>query len=167
LDPNAVLTKATFLDKTREKNWSVTWHQDRTINVSEKHEVEGYTGWTSKADASSNATSAADVISVKPPEEVNLKTFAIRVHLDEVTESNGALKVIPGSHRKILSDEEIRVIGENSNPTLCTVGVGGVHLMKPLLLHSSSKSTNQKSRRVIHLEFSSAVLPAPLECGEQ
>jgi predicted DNA-binding transcriptional regulator YafY len=168
LDPKAVLTKATFLDKTPENNWYVTWHQDRTISVREQHDVAGYSGWTEKKQGMFDASllEMRPFISVLPPEEVNQKTFAIRIHLDDITEGNGALKLIPGSHKKVLNDEEVRVIGENSNPTVCTLTAGGVHLLKPLVLHCSSKSTTHKSRRVIHLEFSSATLPEPLEWDE-
>ena len=156
IDPDAKFTKAIFFDKTPDQNWYVTWHQDRAINVKEKASVDGYTGWTEKDD----------VISVIPPEEVNQHTFAIRIHLDDTGEHNGALKVIQGSHKRVLSDDEIGVIGSNTNPHVCDVPAGGVHLLRPLLLHCSSKSTKQQRRRVIHLEFSSAKLAAPLEWSE-
>ncbi len=39
-------------------------------------------------------------------------------------------------------------------------------LMKPLLLHSSGKTTNQNRRRVIHIEFSNMLLPENLNWAE-
>jgi hypothetical protein len=39
--------------------------------------------------------------------------------------------------------------------------------MKPLLLHSSSRTTNHKKRRVIHIEFSNQELPTALKWAEK
>ena len=38
--------------------------------------------------------------------------------------------------------------------------------MKPLLLHSSRRTENQKNRRVIHIEFTDKQLPAGLKWKE-
>jgi hypothetical protein len=75
--------------------------------------------------------------------------------------------VIPGSHNKRLTDEEIKLISNHSIPFLSEVNSGGVQLMKPFLLLASSKTTSQKSRRVLHLEFSSIELPEGLEYAER
>lgn len=40
-------------------------------------------------------------------------------------------------------------------------------LMKPLLLHSSSRTLNNNRRRVIHIEFSSITLPEELNWAEK
>jgi hypothetical protein len=40
-------------------------------------------------------------------------------------------------------------------------------LMKPLLLHASSRSTSARPRRVIHLEFSNVELPQGLAWRER
>ncbi len=91
----------------------------------------------------------------------------LQIYLDDARESNGALKVIPGSHNKKLSDDEIALITQNASSQLCEVDSGSVHVMKPLLLHASSKSTDQKHRRVIHLEFNRFELPNGLEWAEK
>ncbi len=147
IDPKAFLTKAIYFDKPPNANWYVTWHQDIPVNVTNKIELEGYSGWTKKKD----------ITSVCPPEDILKNIFTIRVHLDDTDSRNGALKIVPGSHNKKLCTEEISTITENSIPFLCEVPAGGIQLMKPLLLHSSSKSKKQK-RRVIHLEFASVNL---------
>ncbi|UTW66379.1 WYL domain-containing protein [bacterium SCSIO 12643] len=156
IDPDAFITKAIYFDKPADANWYVTWHQDVPINVNQKMDLEGYSGWTYKKD----------IHSVCPPEEILKNTFTIRIHLDDTDSRNGALKIVPGSQNKRLSDTEIKTITENSVPYLCEVLAGGIQLMKPLLLHSSSKSEKQK-RRVIHLEFSSSELPDGLEWLER
>ncbi len=151
------LTKAIFFDKTPETNWYVIWHQDIPINVVEKTETPGYKSWTQKDG----------IISVIPPEEILKKGVTIRIHLDNTSVDNGALKIIPGSHKKIHNDEEIKLITESSVATNCEVDEGGIHIMKPLLLHASSKSTQQKRRRVIHLEFNSMELGGALKWSEK
>ena len=157
IDPKVSLTKAIYFDKPDTSNWFVVWHQDVPINVKEKIETDGYTSWTNKNG----------IISVCPPEEVLKSIFTLRIHLDTTSAHNGALKVIPGSHSKRFSDEEREAITQNVNPIIVDVAEGGVQLMKPLLLHASSKSMNQKRRRVIHLEFSSFELPGSLEWLER
>lgn len=150
------LTKAIYFDKTTDANWYVTWHQDIVINVTDRIETEGYAGWTKKGD----------VYGVCPPENILNNTVTFRIHLDDARESNGALKVIPGSHQKKLTDEEIGVISQNSFSQVCEVDAGCVHVMKPLLLHASSKATSLKHRRVIHLEFCTEELPNGLAWAE-
>jgi len=157
IDKNAFLTKAIYFDKPQQKNWYVSWHQDVPINVTEKIATDGYTSWTKEKE----------INSVCPPEDLVRNIFSIRIHLDDTNHENGALKVIPGSHQKRLSDEQIQTITENSIPYVCEVNAGGIQIIKPLLLHSSSKAINQKRRRVIHLEFSSEELLGELDWLER
>src|SRR5262249_10398377 len=41
--------RAIFFDKTAESNWSVGWHQDRTIAVRARREFPGSGPWSIKA----------------------------------------------------------------------------------------------------------------------
>ena len=157
IDPKAFLTKAIYFDKPVDSNWYVTWHQDIPINVVEKIETEGFKAWTKKQG----------IVSVCPPEDILKNIFTLRIHLDATTIENGALKVIPGAHTKQFTVEEKEKITSTQEPTIVEVGEGGIQLMKPLLLHSSSKSQNHKRRRVIHLEFCSLELPNGLEWLER
>lgn len=157
VDEDAFLVKAMYFDKPVDKNWYVTWHQDVPVNVKERLETAGYSGWTNRDG----------VTSVSPPLAINQNRFAVRIHLDDTDQRNGALKVLHGSHQKQLSDEEIQLITQNSIPSHCEVFAGGIHLLKPLLLHASAKSITQKPRRVIHLEFASLDLGGELEWAEK
>ena len=77
----------------------------------------------------------------------------LRVHLDASTSDNGALRVIPGSHRfGILSDEQIHHFTQQQSVD-CLVSPGGVLAMRPLLLHASSKARFDIPRRVLHIEY--------------
>jgi predicted DNA-binding transcriptional regulator YafY len=157
IDSGYFVCKAIYFDKTPEANWYVTWHQDIAINVSTKIETDGFSGW-SKKDG---------YYSVCPPEELMKTILTVRIHLDDADETNGALKVVPGSHNKKFSDGEIQAISQNTLPFVCDVTAGGIQLMRPLLLHASSKATSQRHRRVIHLEFSSEHLPKKIEWAEK
>ena len=157
IDPGLFLTKAIYFDKSENTNWYVTWHQDVVINVTEKKEAQGFSGWTKKSG----------VHGVVPTDDYLKSTITVRIHLDDADETNGALKVIPGSHNKRLSDDEIGLITQSSVPYISEVDACGIQVMRPLLLHASSKATSQKRRRVIHLEFNSQELPNGLEWAER
>ena len=142
-----------LFDKIPDANWKVPWHQDVTIEVREKIEVESYGPWTMKAGAQS----------VQPPVEILEKMISVRLHLDECDESNGALRVVPGSHRKgRIPEGQIPAVVGDSVERACSVGKGGALLMRPLLLHASSPSQFPGHRRVIHLDFASVALDGGL-----
>ncbi len=157
IDPNAFLIKAIYFDKTPESNWFVSWHQDVPINVAAKVETAGYDRWTFKEG----------IHSVCPPVAISQNITSVRIHLDDTDAANGALRVLPGAHKQAFSHDEIQMISTNSIPYVCEVPAGGIHIMKPLLLHASSKSKSPKRRRVIHLEFASVELDGGLEWLER
>ena len=151
------LTKAIYFNKPAFSNWYVTWHQDLSIHVKEKIEHPDFHGWTNKKG----------FIGVIPPKEILSNTITIRVHLDDTTIENGGLKIIPRSHKNILKNQAIKHFTQTELSIDCNVLAGGIQLMKPLLLHASSKSQNNKSRRVIHLEFNNIDLPDGLQWSER
>jgi ectoine hydroxylase-related dioxygenase (phytanoyl-CoA dioxygenase family) len=149
--------KGIFFNKTRSSNWKVVWHQDLTIALRERKDVDGFGPWTTKAG----------VLHVQPPSEVLAGILAIRLHLDDSELDNGPLRVIPGSHRHgRLSAEQISSWQRETSVT-CTVPKGGALVMRPLLLHASSACAIPKSRRVIHLEFAASELPHGLHWHER
>jgi ectoine hydroxylase-related dioxygenase (phytanoyl-CoA dioxygenase family) len=148
------VVRGIYFDKHRDANWKVAWHQDLTIAVRQKIEVEGYGPWSVKAG----------ILHVQPPVAVMENMLTLRLHLDDTDESSGALRVLPGSHRYGRIDvQEIQRQKEQQGATICSVHRGGVMLMRPLLLHASSASTNPGHRRVLHFEYSSADLPRGME----
>lgn len=150
LGENAKLVRGLFFDKPPQANWKVAWHQDLTIAVEKRIDLEGFGPWTTKAG----------VTHVQPPIAVLERMLALRVHLDDCDIWNGALRVMSGSHKRgRLSQETISDCIKTEMPMVCEVPRGGVLLMKPLLLHSSSVSARPFHRRVIHFEFSSSELP--------
>ena len=155
LGEKAKIVRAIFFDKTPDANWKVPWHQDLTIAVKERRETEGFSAWTRKAE----------VQHVQPPVGILEKMLTFRFHLDDADASNGALKVIPKSHKTgRLSAAEINSHRRANAARLCSVKKGDCLIMRPLILHSSSAGTNpERRRRVIHLEFSAEELPNGLD----
>ena len=150
------ITKSIYFDKPEKSNWFVAYHQDLTISVDKKIEIENFENWTIKQNQ----------FAVQPPKEILENNFTIRIHIDKTTKDNGALKVINDSHsRGILRIENLDF--ENEKETICEVEKGGIMIMKPLLFHASNKTTNNERRRVIHIEFSNQQLPAGLEWSEK
>ena len=77
----------------------------------------------------------------------------LRVHLDDADGQNGCLRVIPGSHLLgRLSSVQILAKTNDCVVRECEVKGGDVMKMRPLLLHSSRKSTLPSHRRVIHVD---------------
>ena len=148
--------KSIYFDKPGESNWFVSYHQDLTISVNRKVEVKGFGPWTTKQNQ----------YAVQPPLEILEGNFTIRIHLDDTNEDNGALRVIPGSHLKGIYRPETIDWSKETEVT-CNVPEGGIMLMRPLLLHASSRTTNNKKRRVLHIEFSNKPLPEALKWSER
>jgi len=93
------------------------------------------------------------------------RIVALRLHLDNSDQENGPLRVIPGSHRQgVLSDKQVGNIVDKGEPVNCLVEQGGVIVMRPLIIHASSKSQSHKPRRVLHIEYATPdAVSAPLE----
>ncbi|WP_293788269.1 phytanoyl-CoA dioxygenase family protein [uncultured Pedobacter sp.] len=149
------VVKSIYFDKPETSNWFVSYHQDLTISVDQKTEVAGFGPYTKKHNQ----------FAVQPPLNILEGNFTIRIHLDDTTERNGALKVIPGSHSKGIYRPQT-IDWSIENEVSCNVAKGSIMIMKPLLLHSSSRTSNHKRRRVIHLEFSNQILPKELSWSE-
>lgn len=150
LSADARAVRAIFFNKTADANWSLRWHQDSVIAVAEEHETPGYSAWACKAG----------VWQVRPPAEVLGGMLALRIHLDPCGAENGALRVLPGSHREgwcSATDWKARV-----SEVVCSVDQGAILGICPLLLHASAKAESPARRRVIHIEYAPAALPGGL-----
>ena len=150
------VVKSIYFDKPQTSNWYVSYHQDLTISVDKKRDLNGFELWTTKQNQ----------FAVQPPLDILRNVVTVRIHLDDTDENNGALKVIPKSHLKGIFRPET-IDWTNEQEVSCRVSKGGIMLMKPLLLHSSGRTTNNRRRRVIHIEFSNQELPTELNWSER
>lgn len=154
LGADCFAVRGVLFDKTPAAPWKVAWHQDLSVAVRARVEAEGFGPWSVKAG----------VVHVQPPARVLEGVLAVRLHLDDCDESNGPLKVLPGSHASgRLGAEEIRRRREEGGAVTCVVPRGGALLLRPLLLHSSPAPRAPRRRRVVHLEFAADPLPCGLE----
>ncbi len=155
--PGGFAVRGLFFDKSADANWFVGWHQDLTIAVREKCAAPGFGPWSVKAG----------VPHVKAPASVLEGMIALRFHLDDCGADNGPLRVVPGSHRRGCLDAGAALeLRKEHGEVACHVPRGGVVLMRPLLLHASSRTAGEGRRRVIHLECASKPLPPPLAWHE-
>jgi hypothetical protein len=144
LGPEAFVVRATLFDKTESSNWKVPWHQDVTIAVAERIDTPGYTPWSNKAG----------VTHVQPPSQILEHMLTIRVHLDDCPASNGALRVIPETHKLgKLNQNEVSPYVDEAAAFCCAANVGEALIMRPLLLHASSASQHPGHRRVLHFDY--------------
>lgn len=147
--------RSIYFNKPEGANWVVPWHQDLTVNVIAQHHTPGFSGWAEKEGQ----------ITAKAPVSLLNRILTVRIHLDDCDADNGALKVIPGSHLQGEYRPEQAGDDFTHRAATCAVPKGGIMLMRPLLLHSSTRS-NGRQRRVIHLELCSDSLPLPLQWSE-
>jgi ectoine hydroxylase-related dioxygenase (phytanoyl-CoA dioxygenase family) len=153
---NAQLVRAILFNKSPESNWFVTWHQDKTVSVSSKFEESGWGAWSVKENT----------LHVQPPLVVLEGMVTIRVHLDSTPKENGCLKVIPNSHKLgILNSEQINEVVASEKAHFCEAEKCAALIMRPHLLHASSKSSEPSNRRVLHFEFSNWQLPSAVYWG--
>ncbi len=154
LGAKAFAVRGILFDKIPGANWKVPWHQDITIAVKRKLPVEGFAGWTTKSS----------MLHVQAPATVLNAMLSVRIHLDECSAANGALRVIPGSHLRGRIDETaLPEECRSHDSVVCEVKAGGALLMRPLLLHASSPSDSPGHRRVIHIDYAADNLPGGLE----
>jgi ectoine hydroxylase-related dioxygenase (phytanoyl-CoA dioxygenase family) len=135
------LVRVLFFDKPPGESWALPWHKDLAIAVKDNRRP------SSNFD---RPTTKYGVPHVEAPTWLLEQMLTARLHLDEVTDENGPLRVLPGSHRGGKSGtgdgNEVRVLCDR----------GDVLLMRPLLSHSSGHSHEGtiRHRRVLHFEFS-------------
>ena len=149
------LVRALFFDKPPDRTWALAWHRDTSIAVK---------GNSLSSPSFSRPTVKAGVPHMIACDDVLEQMLTLRIHLDEVTDENGPLRVIPGSHVSSTSD------GDGMNAAFDVhANAGDVLAMRPLISHSSgsSKPGTKRHRRILHLEFAaSPVLPDGIEWND-
>ena len=145
LGQQAVAFRATLFDKSPRSNWLVVWHQDTALPLRQRREAHGWGSWSVKEG----------VICAHAPASALEGILAIRVHLDDSNADNGPLRVLPQTHTMgVLTDDEIHNMAIKIAAIDCHVPSGGLLLMRPLLIHASSKARSENvRRRVLHLEY--------------
>jgi len=149
--------KSIYFDKPPSSNWIVNWHQDLTINLSNRKEVSQFKNWRENDERTI----------VQPNRELLENIFTTRIHLDDCTKENGVLRIIEESHLNGTINIKEWMETKKGIEAICEVRKGGILIMKPLTLHSSRRTENEKNRRVIHIEFTDQELPNGLKWKEK
>lgn len=154
LGPKARPVRVILFDKTADQNWSLTWHQDRTVAVRTRIETEGFGPWTVKSG----------IQHVAPPQSLLDRMLTMRVHLDPVDEDNAPLLVAKGSHRLgRIAEKDVPTVVANSAIHICTAMRGDIWLYSTPILHASAAAKKPSRRRVLQLDYSADSLPNGLE----
>jgi hypothetical protein len=141
LGPGYGLVRVLYFDKPPGQTWALPWHKDMTIAVKDNRLPSARFG---------KPTRKAGVPHVEAPRELLEAMLTARLHLDDVAEENGPLKVIPGSHHTG------KAAGDGSVPPATILARrGDVLLIRPLVEHASGRShaDTRRHRRILHLEF--------------
>lgn len=145
--------RAILFDKSATANWSLGWHQDRTIVVVERRAVAGFGPWTVKAG----------LLHVAPPFELLSRMVTLRIHLDPVTDDNAPLIVAPGSHKfGRIVEAEIESIVDRCGVARCHAEAGDVWIYATPILHASDAARAPRRRRVLQVDYAAESLPGGL-----
>lgn len=151
--PGAFPVRLVAFDKTPETNWSVPWHQDRVIAVSERHDTAGFKNWARKSG----------VWHTEPPISLLEHMVFARVHFDDTDETNGCLQLSLGSHGLGLVKAEEAAQKATFYPVeICEAKRGDVLFVKALTMHRSLSSRSSTNRRALRVDFANFSLPEPL-----
>ena len=150
------LVRSIFFDKPPGRTWSLPWHRDMAIAVRDvQRATEGF----------GRPTVKAGIPHVEAPAWLLRVMLTARVALDDVTDENGPLLVIPGSHRHARPDDlPSRQLLTSAHPI--HLQAGDTLLIRPLVVHRSgpSQAGTSRHRRTLHFEFAPAMrLPGLLE----
>ncbi len=147
--------RAIMFDKTRDANWSLGWHQDRTICVRERIDVQGFGPWTVKQG----------LVHVAPPFELIARMVTLRVHLDDVPDDNAPLLIAPGSHLfGHVPEPMISEIVGRCGVRTCTAVKGDIWIYATPILHASGAAmASDHRRRVLQVDYSRDALPGALQ----
>ena len=145
--------RAILFDKTESTNWSLAWHQDRTICVQHQADVEDYGPWSIKAG----------LYHVAPPFDLLAGMVTLRVHLDDVPSTNAPLLIAPGSHKlgRVPADQ-VKTAARRCGTIACTALAGDIWAYSTPILHASEAADRPGRRRVLQIDFSTQELPEGL-----
>jgi ectoine hydroxylase-related dioxygenase (phytanoyl-CoA dioxygenase family) len=146
--------RAILFDKSAEQNWSLGWHQDRTIALRQRIDVEGFGPWSVKSG----------MVHVEPPFDLLAGMVTVRVHLDAVPLTNAPLLVAPGSHKRgRIPTAEIPEVVRQCGVIPCLAEAGDAWLYATPILHASDAAVEPKHRRLLQVDYAVGQLPGGLQ----
>jgi len=154
LGAQAFPVRAVLFDKTPGANWAVAWHQDRTVPVRVRVEVEGFGPWSRKDG----------ILHVAPPVAVLERMVTLRIHIDPVGPDNAPLVVALGTHRIGVTPATEAASTAGRYPQVsCLATPGDAWAYSTPILHASDRAATPDRRRVLQVDFAADDLPHGLE----
>ena len=145
--------RAILFDKSAATNWSLGWHQDRTIAVRQRINTPGFGPWTTKSG----------IQHVAPPQSLLNAMLTLRLHLDPVDNANAPLLIAPGSHRHgRIAEADVATHVARCGTHACLADRGDIWLYATPILHAFDAATHPRHRRVLQLDYSADTLPGAL-----
>jgi ectoine hydroxylase-related dioxygenase (phytanoyl-CoA dioxygenase family) len=146
--------RAVLFNKTPRANWSLAWHQDRTVCVKDKRPAPGFGPWTVKSG----------MIHVAPPFDLLTRMVTVRAHLDPVPATNAPLLIAPGSHAYgRIAVDDVHAVVRRCGVATCTAEAGDAWLYATPILHASEAAQRATSRRVLQVDYAAEELPYGLQ----
>ena len=136
--------QCTLFKKSTNKNWLVPLHQDLSIAVRHQFSDPQFTGWSHKQN----------MLFVQPPTQYMQQLVAVRLLLDDCQHGHGPLKVFTGTHQYVrINESTLPQLRDQKREQEYTLSKGEAVMMRPLIVHSSSKAIQTNGRRVLHFLY--------------
>lgn len=146
--------RAILFDKSPTRNWSLGWHQDRTICIEREHATPGFGPFSRKQG----------LTHVEPPFSLIERMRTLRIHLDPVDDRNSPLLVAEGSHAiGRVAAELVDSIAKEFPITACHAAAGDIWVYATSILHASQRNQSNQRRRVLQIDYSQDTLPEGLD----
>jgi hypothetical protein len=143
-DFNTLPNRAVGFVKAKDNNWSLPWHQDRIVAMSQKFDADAYENWTRKSG----------VWHCEPNTEILRNMAFAYVAFDQLDATSGGLQIAEGTHHHgKIAKSDIESSVETANIVLPEMQRGEVLLISALTLHRSAPTLLPERRRTLRVDF--------------
>lgn len=130
--------------KSKDHNWSLPWHQDRVVAMSEKSDNPAYKNWSRKSG----------VWHCEPETKILQDMAFAYIAFDSLDESSGGLQIAEATHLSgKIPEHDIKSSVDSANCVLLTMARGDILLISALTLHRSAPTQEPVFRRTFRMDF--------------
>jgi len=144
LDFSPVPNRAVGFVKSKGKNWSLPWHQDRVIAMPRKVNGSAYENWSRKSG----------VWHCEPKTEMLQNMAFAYIAFDQLDEMSGGLQIAEGTHHcGKVAKQSINSSVSSAKCVLPRMERGDVLLVTALTIHRSALTQGARLRRTLRMDF--------------
>ena len=144
LDFSPVPNRAVGFVKSKGKNWSLPWHQDRVIAMPRKLNISAYENWSRKSG----------VWHCEPKTEMLQNMAFAYIAFDQLDEMSGGLQIAEGTHLAgKVAEQDIKPSVASAKCILPRMERGDVLLVTALTIHRSAPTQRSNLRRTLRMDF--------------